>query len=454
MTVAERESVSLGLHEGGQIEVWQHPARYRVVVAGRRWGKTRLGLTWLLSRGIEVGAGRHWYVAPTREDAKDIMWSDLKAACHPAWLAEPPRETDLALHLTNGAELRLWSAEKGDMLRGRALASLVMDEYADMQARIFHEVLLPSLADYAAPALFIGTPKSFNHFHDLYLRGQDASRPDWASWQFKSVGNPTLDPLVVEAARADMDERTYRQEWEASFEAVAGRAYYAFHRGSNVAPVRLEPQDPVALFFDFNVQPSSAGIGQVQGDRACVWRVSQLAHRGGEATRASALAIRRFLDEARHTGEIGIYGDATGRAAKTTGPADHAIIREMFPGAHWRIPSANPHERDRVASVNAQCLTVDGRRRLVVDPSAEPLIADLEQVIYGDNGELDKRSNPMLTHISDALGYWIAREWPVRKAAPLVATMHAMGVDRAPSAVLAARKRRRRAMAESLGIEV
>ncbi len=384
------------------------------------------------------------------------MWSDLKAQCHPAWLEEPPRESDLALRLRSGGEIRLWSAEKGDMLRGRPLMSLVMDEYADMAGRVFHEILLPSLADHQAPAVFIGTPKSFNHFYDLYARGQRADEPEWASWQFKSIDNPTIPQLgdMIASARRDMDERSFRQEWEASFEAVAGRAYYAFDATGNVAPVELDKHAPVALFFDFNVQPASAGIGQRQGDRACVWRVSQLSHRGGEATQASAQAIRRLLDEARFKGPIEIYGDATGRSAKTTGPSDHAILRDTFPGAIWRIPRANPHERDRVAAVNAMCLTGDGRRRLQVDPSCRPLIEDLEQVIYADNGELDKRSNPMLTHISDAAGYWIEREWPVRRTAPIVSTMHARPASAPSSAVAAARERRRRAMAESLGIEV
>jgi hypothetical protein len=72
--------------------------------------------------------------------------------------------------------------------------------------------------------------------------------------------------------------------------------------------------------------------------------------------------------------------------------------------------------RDRVAAVNARCETMDGRRHLVIDPTCVHLIADLEQVIFKDNGELDKSSNPMLTHVSDAAGYWIHREWPVQKA--------------------------------------
>ena len=217
-TATNRERVRFGLHRGGQIQVWKDPRRFKVVAAGRRWGKTQIGRAWLLSQAMRRGAGRYWYVAPTREDAKDIMWADLKAACDPRWLREPPREGDLSLLLSNGAEVRLWSAEKADSLRGRALKALVMDEYADMDARVYQEILRPSLADFKAPALFIGTPKSYNHFYDLFERGQNPEFTTWGSWQFKSVANPCLDPEEIEEAKRESDPRTYRQEWEASFE--------------------------------------------------------------------------------------------------------------------------------------------------------------------------------------------------------------------------------------------
>lgn len=407
-----RERIRFGLHRGGQIDVWRDPRRFKVVVAGRRWGKTQLGRTWLLSKAMQKGRGRYWYVAPTREDAKDIMWADLKMACHQQWLREPPRESDLALMLTNGAEVRLWSAEKADSLRGRPLKALVMDEYADMDGAIYHEILRPSLADFKAPALFIGTPKSFNHFYELFERGQNPERPAWGSWQFRSLDNPFLDPDEIDDAKRDTDARTFKQEYEASFEALAGRAYYAFTREHNVTPVLLDRGAPVCVFFDFNIDPATAGIGQRQGDRACVWREVALTHRGGEATKAAASQIQLLLREAGHGGPVRIYGDATGKSAKTTGPADHAVLRTLFPGAVWCIPGHNPHERDRVSAVNGCCETMAGQHRLEVDPSCRGLIADLEQVIYAENGELDKKSNPQLTHLSDALGYWLVRDFP------------------------------------------
>ena len=107
----------------------------------------------------------------------------------------------------------------------------------------------------------------------------------------------------------------------------------------------------------------------------------------------------------------------------------HVILRAAFPGATWRIRKANPHERDRVAAVNAVCRSATGVSRLVVDPENPELIADLEQVIYAANGEIDKRSNPMLTHISDALGYWIARRACFRNCGRTRSYAHGRSAD-------------------------
>jgi hypothetical protein len=402
----------LVLHAGQQA-VHRDRTRFRVVVAGRRWGKTQLARAELIVRAL-ARDGRYWYVAPTFKDAKDIFWADLKAAIDWSWLAEKPNETELRVLLRSGGEIRLFGADDPDSLRGRGLRFVVLDEFADMKPEAWTQALRPALADYRAPALFIGTPRSFNHFHALYERGQDPTRPHWSSWQFRTIENPFIDPDEIEEAKADADARTFRQEYEASFETLSGRAYYAFARAHNVSTVALDPNLPACLFFDFNVDPATAGIGQRQGDHAAVYREVRLTHRGGEATRATALRVRDLLREVGHHGQVRVYGDATGKSAKTTGPADHAVIRDVFPTARLVYLRGEPaRERPRVGR---QCASANRWRchhRLVVDPSCTGLIADLEQVIYAANGELDKKSNPMLTHHSDGLGYWIAKDFPI-----------------------------------------
>jgi hypothetical protein len=403
--------VTIDLHAGGQATVFKSTARFRVLVTGRRWGKTTLDKAEVVK---EFGSpGLVWYLAPTYDMARDLMWEPLNAIVPRQWLKKDPNETRMELETIWGCKLACKSVEHPDRLRGRGPRKIVGDEYQDWKdgQRTWEEVLMPSLLTSNGSALLTGTPKSFNHLHAAFDKGQRGV-PGWASWQFTTETAPHIDRAFLAQMKAEMDARSYKQEFEASFEALSGRAYYAFSRAHNVAPVTLDPRAPVCVFFDFNINPATAGIGQHLGTRATVWREVKIRHAGGEATRAAARRVRELLDEARYQGQVCIYGDATGKGAKTTGPADHAILREVFHGATWRIPNGNPHEKDRVAAVNAVCETLAGDRRLTIDPSCVGIIADLEQVIFAENGELDKRSNPELSHFSDGLGYWLVRDFP------------------------------------------
>lgn len=409
------DAVRLTLHPK-QAEVYRDPHRFKVLVAGRRFGKTHYSRTRLITAAFQV-PGRYWYIAPTRVMAKDIFWSDLKTAIHPSWLTQAPLETELRVLLKGGGEIQLQGSDEPDSLRGRSLRGVIFDEFADIKPEAWTEAIRPALSDYKGWADFIGTPKSYNHLHQVFLRGQsdDPKDAEYGSWQFRTIDNPFLDPAEIDAARADMDERTFRQEYEASFEAMAGRIYYAFQRGLDVRTVALVPGIPVCVSFDFNVNPATCVIGQVRGQEMHVWREVFITFAGGEATRACASAARAMLAGAGWRGQVRIYGDATGKSAKTTGPSDHQVLRETFPGATWCIPNENPHVRDRYAAVNSRFQTSDGQRHGSVDPSCQRLMTDLEQVVFAANGEADKKGNPMLTHISDAAGYWVAHEWPVAR---------------------------------------
>lgn len=417
MTATVTPDVELRLHSG-QWQVFTNPTRYRVVVTGRRWGKTTLDKAEAMT---EFGTpGLVWYLAPTYDMARELMWDPIKAAVPRAWLARDPNETRMELETVWGCRFACKSVEQPDRLRGRGPRKIIADEFQDWKEgqKIWEEVLEPTLLTTDGRALFTGTPKSFNHLYDAYAKGQNGVR-DWASWQFKTVEAPHIGGTPerrawLEQRKTEVDPRAYRQEYEASFEDLGGRAYYAFKRAEHVKPVELLTGVPVCVSLDFNINPATATIGQGIGQEARVWREVWVTHAGGEATRAAAMRAKQLIDQAGWSGPIRVYGDATGRTAKTTGPSDHAVVREVFPSATWCIKPDNPHVRDRVAAVNARCETMDGGRHFTVDPSCVHLIADLEQVIFEDNGDLDKKSNPMLSHISDACGYWIHKEWPVK----------------------------------------
>jgi hypothetical protein len=141
-----------------QWNVFRCPERFRVLVAGRRFGKTYLALTELCQAAW--GQGRlAWYVAPTYKQAKRIAWKPLKELTRPYWAARP-NETDLRIELTSGGTICLRGADNYDSLRGDGLDFLVLDEYASIAREAWTEVLRPALADKQGRALFIGTPRA------------------------------------------------------------------------------------------------------------------------------------------------------------------------------------------------------------------------------------------------------------------------------------------------------
>ena len=224
-----KEKVHFQLHPK-QAEVFNCDCRFRVVVAGRRFGKTKLSmlemLAWATKRGQKI-----WYVAPTYKMAKQIMWNDLKAWVPRAWVVKV-RENELSMEFRNGSRIDLKGADKPDSLRGVSLDFLVLDEFQDIAAETWKTVLRPTLADRKGHALFIGTPKGYNELYNLYKLGQNKHKQDtkqWMSWQFPTITSPFIPRAEIEAARRDMDEKSFRQEFLASFESMSGRVLSLIH---------------------------------------------------------------------------------------------------------------------------------------------------------------------------------------------------------------------------------
>src|SRR6266853_6968658 len=149
-----------------QWKVFRCPERFRVLVAGRRFGKTFLALVELCQAAWAPGR-KVWYVAPTYKQAKRIAWKTLKQMTK-GYSASKPNETDLTIELACGGTISLRGADNYDSLRGDGLDFIVLDEYASMAPEAWTEVVRPMLSDRQGKALFIGTPHGRNHFFDLH----------------------------------------------------------------------------------------------------------------------------------------------------------------------------------------------------------------------------------------------------------------------------------------------
>jgi predicted phage terminase large subunit-like protein len=200
-----------------QRKVWEDPARFHVVAAGRRSGKTRLAIWRLLVNALETQRGHVFYVAPTQGQAKDVIWDDLLDLGRS--VVKKAHINDAQITLINGSKISLKGADRPETMRGVSLKYLVMDEYADMKPDVWELILRPALADQQGRAMFIGTPMGRNHFYDLYKYAELQDDPDWAAWHLTSYDNPMLARTELEAAKKSMSSYAFRQEFMASFEA-------------------------------------------------------------------------------------------------------------------------------------------------------------------------------------------------------------------------------------------
>ena len=192
-----------------------------MVIAGRRFGKTHLSIRCLCEAASQVDR-EVWYVAPTYKQAKMIVFKKLRKKLQDLRWVRKINETNLSFELKNGSTISLKGADNYDSLRGVGLDFLVLDEFADIDPEAWFETLRPTLADKMGKALFIGTPKGMNWAKDLYDL-HDEYPDEWAAFQFTTIEGGNVTEEEVLAARRSLDERTFRQEFEGTFETFSGR---------------------------------------------------------------------------------------------------------------------------------------------------------------------------------------------------------------------------------------
>ena len=387
-----------------------HPARFKVTVAGRRWGKTHLALyNALLNYCWKTPKCKVWFVSPTYRQSKNIAWTILKEIVYEyPQTIKKRNESELSIEFVNGSTLELKGADNEDSLRGVGLNHVILDEFAFMKKDAWTEVIRPALSDKQGTALFIGTPDGFNYFYDLYQQGLNQEN-GFKSWHFKSIDSPYLDPNEIEDARRELDERTFKQEYEASFETATGRVYYAFDRKENATDKEFMQGLQIKVCVDFNVTPM-------------IWEVLQ-------SIKDEDFAIDEFIGIDTNTEEMAkrigdvygyaypflFYGDYSGTFRSTKSMStDYDIIRTILPNSEFRL-KPNPIVVDRVNATNSRLCSASGVRKLFINIKRCPqLVKDLEQVIWKEGKREIDKSNLDRTHASDAVGYYMDYEYSLK----------------------------------------
>ena len=294
-----------------QNEVANDTHRFKVICAGRRSGKSVLARLTLLKWALG-NIGTYYLVSPTYRQAKSIHWNELRREVPREWIVKT-NETELSITLKNGSVIELKGAENPDALRGIKLRGLVIDEIASIRNWdwLWQEVLRPTLTDYEAPAIFISTPKGYNHFYDLYQAGQGKDI-QYKSWRFTSYDNPYIPKQEIDNAKKELTEDTFAQEYLADFRKYTGLVYKEFQREIHVIESFDIPEGwQIYRSFDFgSTNPTVCLWIAVDGDEN--WFVVSEHYQTGETIDYHAGRVSSNEYSTRHGGVSATYGDPSG----------------------------------------------------------------------------------------------------------------------------------------------
>ena len=211
---AIRQRITLPPLHPGQQDIIDSAARFKVVVCGRRYGKTTLGI-WLCVRGALTDPGIYWWVGPNYPSiSASGAWKSLKRLCTKID-GVTIKEADHSILFPNGSEIWIKRAANPETRRGAKLKGAVIDEFAQIKETTWVDVLRPALTDHKGWALFIGTPAGRNWAYRLFEKAR--LRSTWEVWQKPTTDNPFIDPNEVDDARLDMTEESFAKEYLADF---------------------------------------------------------------------------------------------------------------------------------------------------------------------------------------------------------------------------------------------
>lgn len=208
--------------------------RWACLVAHRRAGKTVSFVNDLIEKGLtrkRLGPmasqpmdipGHYAYIAPYRAQAKALVWDYLKHYAH--GVSSSYNESELTVRLISGGSIRLFGADNADAMRGLGFDGVDCDEFGDFRPSVWGNVIRPTLSDRQGWAAFGGTPKGHNQFYDIHRVAE--TNEDWLSLILRASETGLIPQEELDAARSQLSQDQYDQEYECSFDAAILGAYY------------------------------------------------------------------------------------------------------------------------------------------------------------------------------------------------------------------------------------
>lgn len=300
----------VSLHDG-QKEVFSDTHKYRIINAGRQWGKSVLARIIVLDWATKIPNGKFWIISPTYVQGKQNHWLQLQKEIPDIWVKKK-NEVEMSIALKNDSTIYLKSAENPDSLRGTAIHGLVIDEIAAIKnwQYLWEYAIAGDLVRYDAKIIFISTPQGFNHFYDLYQLGLDNKEDNpYKSWHYTSYQNPHIQQSVIDEQKRLKTEDAFAQEYLADFRKATGIAIKQWDRDIHlIAPFEVPKEWQRGRGFDYGSSDPTASL-RIAIDNEDNWFVERCYKDKKQVIRDHAQVI---LAQDYGLSFIPIYGDPTG----------------------------------------------------------------------------------------------------------------------------------------------
>jgi len=388
-----------------QSTVANDSSRFKVLVTGRRFGKTHLSIRELCRSAATKPGSINWYISPSYRMSKQITWLQLIDKLTQLRWIDTKNEAELTIRLKNKSIIALKGADNFDSLRGVGLDFVIIDEFQDVPEQAWKEVIRPTLSDRQGGALFCGTPRGVGSWsHDLYTFAQH--QKDWKSFQFTTIDGGNVPEEEVEAAKRDLDPKTFAQEYLATFNTYSGTVFYNFHYNDCVKELPQPDTGVIYVGMDFNFDPMTAIIAQVRGNEVYIY--DEIMMRGS--------STEDMVNEINHRyaySKVVVFPDPASKQRKTSagGKTDLSIL--INAGYDVKVRTYHTPVRDRVNAVNTKLKNAANERTLFIHPKCKNTIDSLQRLTYKEGtNQVDKDSG--LDHMGDAVGYLIDYLFPIK----------------------------------------
>lgn len=385
------------------------PTRFKVVVVGRRSGKSTYAFNEAIATCLEKENRKVWILVPTYPQARDVYWrgSDITRYLTKQ-MYKKKNDVELMIEFHNGSVLQLKSAERPESLRGSGLDLLIWDEVASTRnaKMIWEEILLPSLSDKLGRGVFIGTPKGYNFFFDLFQYAQ-SGESDWKGWQIPTKDSGNFWTLTADGQKEldrlkdTMTEDSYMQEYGADFRKHTGLVFKDFERGIHIRPFEVKTRFPLELGHDFGyTNPTAVLFSYFDEDDN--WYIFDEYYWANRTIFEHAGSIRAQRE--RYPNSLrAVYGDSEDSSAIAEYSRYGWFVTPVFKDRKSVLTSI-----DRVAE-RLKINPITKEPKLFIHPNCVNLIMEMERYRWKEQRSDSAIDEPEkeLDHLIDAMRYII-----------------------------------------------